>query len=476
MRRARPDHETDGRRRQSQRDGDQRARSEADTTAREQPLAALHRAGGNQAVQSAVDNERVARSGAGSRVPDTTPETDRNTRKTDTQTTEGETETPGAQTPSRRESALERAIQPKLEVSNPTDRYEREADRVAAAVMRSENETQPRTADLEPALQRMCSRCRKRLQHGKPLDCEECEAQLQRAVDASGGHTIDDDSEVARQVRQARSGGRQLPAETRSFFESRMGQDFGDVRVHTDSQADRAARAVDARAFTLGSDVVFRSGEYRPNSRSGKRLLAHELTHVVQQGGADDAWTSRADDVSAERPTNRIQRIQRERLQRWEYGDTWAYDGVGPPPLGMERVPENERERVNEGMAIVERIVNNPNRYAACHDAFATHCTDSDHDTLPELVDKVKVWRDPGDGLGEHRPDSDHVAYSEKSYRIGRWTIAATIIHELAHMCGIGHGDDVDNEDAVAACGLPTVDDIPDSDSRTQDEQNDPQV
>ena len=167
---------------------------------------------------------------------------------------------------------------------------------------------------------------------------------------------------------------------------------------------------------------------------------------------------------------------KRERLQRWEYGDTWAYDGVGPPPLGMERVPENERERVNEGMAIVERIVNNPNRYAACHDAFATHCTDSDHDTLPELVDKVKVWRDPGDGLGEHRPDSDHVAYSEKSYRIGRWTIAATIIHELAHMCGIGHGDDVDNEDAVAACGLPTVDDIPDSDSRTQDEQNDPQV
>jgi len=318
----------------------------------------------------------------------------------------------------------------------------------------------------------MCSRCRQRFQQGKSLDCAECEAELQRAVDSGDERTIDDDSEVTRQINRARSGGRRLPEETRSYFESRMGQDFGDVRVHTGSQADRAARSVNARAFTLGSDVVFRSGEYSPNTRSGKRLLAHELTHVVQQGGADEARTSRADGGSAERPTDGIQRFRSERLQRWDYGDTWAYDGVGPPPLGMERVPENERDRVDEGMAIVERIVNNPDRYAACHDAFATHCTDSDHDTLAELVDKVKVWKDPGDGLGEHRPDSDHVAYSGKSYRIGRWTIAATIIHELAHMCGIGHGDDLDNEDAVAACGLPTIDDIPDSDSRTQDEQN----
>ena len=61
--------------------------------------------------------------------------------------------------------------------------------------------------------------------------------------------------------------------------------DFGNVNIHTDSESDGFNQSLDARAFTLGSDVFFRQGEYEPDSDQGKELLAHELTHVVQQGG-----------------------------------------------------------------------------------------------------------------------------------------------------------------------------------------------
>jgi hypothetical protein len=76
-----------------------------------------------------------------------------------------------------------------------------------------------------------------------------------------------------------------LPESERHFFEPRFGADFSQVRVHADGQAAEAARAVNARAFTLGRDVVFGGGEYQPRSSEGSRLLAHELTHVVQQNG-----------------------------------------------------------------------------------------------------------------------------------------------------------------------------------------------
>jgi hypothetical protein len=85
-----------------------------------------------------------------------------------------------------------------------------------------------------------------------------------------------------------RGGGRPLPRSARSFFEPRFGRDFADVRVHTGSKADRAARSVNARAFTVERDIVFRSGEYRPETTAGKQLLAHELTHVIQQNAGTE--------------------------------------------------------------------------------------------------------------------------------------------------------------------------------------------
>jgi len=467
MRRARPNHDADSGRRQSRRDGDRRETGGAGATTHEAPLASLHRAGGNQAVQSAVDDERISRSPADSHSPGDGRGTGRGTQETTAQRADaganarrtGESEFSERESESSdRESAIERAIQPKLTVSSPGDRYEREADRVAAAVMRSEDEAvdQSQSADGLPALQRMCSRCRQRFQQGKSLDCEECEAELQRAVDSGDERTIDDDSEVTRQINRARSGGRRLPEETRSYFESRMGQDFGDVRVHTGSQADRAARSVNARAFTLGSDVVFRSGEYSPNTRSGKRLLAHELTHVVQQGGGRDV-PSQESPVTAETERG-VQRIGGERLQRWKFGDPWKLNPV--PDNDWKEVPQDERDRVREAMGLIEPVATNPDRHPGCHGAFSDHCTASGVNSLETIFQNAILWKTENDALGEMIEGEYNVAYGDESYRWGDWTLAATFIHEFAHACGIEHANDFDNEDAVAACGFPTTDEL----------------
>lgn len=85
------------------------------------------------------------------------------------------------------------------------------------------------------------------------------------------------------QIASLRGRGNLLPEPMRAFFEPRFGRDFGGVRVHTDTRAAETARALNARAFTLGHDVVFGAGEYAPGTGEGRRLLAHELTHVVQQ-------------------------------------------------------------------------------------------------------------------------------------------------------------------------------------------------
>jgi hypothetical protein len=154
-------------------------------------------------------------------------------------------------------SVAEGTVQPKLAVSDADDEHEREAQRVADTVVRA-------------------SVSRRRSAPGG--------GGSGRAGGDGSGVAVDTDTERA--IRAARRGGRPLEAPVREEFEARFDRDFGDVRVHTDAAADRAAREIDARAFTASSDVVFREGEYDPDSPRGKRLLAHELAHVVQQGAA----------------------------------------------------------------------------------------------------------------------------------------------------------------------------------------------
>lgn len=183
---------------------------------------------------------------------------------------------------------VEDGLQAKLEVGRPNDRYEREADRVAERVVRESAGTVRGRTSVGSAggrVQRLCPRCRERARLGQPLDCPACERELQRE-EGSGprtpGNGRTDAPPVVGEV--LRSPGRPLEPTTRRFMEGRFGRGFGGVRVHTDSRAAASARAVNARAYTVGSDVVFGANEYAPGTTSGRRLLAHELTHVIQQG------------------------------------------------------------------------------------------------------------------------------------------------------------------------------------------------
>src|SRR5207302_209876 len=106
---------------------------------------------------------------------------------------------------------------------------------------------------------------------------------LQRAVGNSGvGSVVEEERSPVHDVVSS-GGGSALDPSTQTDMESRFGQDFGDVRVHTDGAADASARSVNAHAYTVGSNIVFQRDQYDPSSDSGRHMLAHELTHVVQQ-------------------------------------------------------------------------------------------------------------------------------------------------------------------------------------------------
>ncbi|WP_445627015.1 eCIS core domain-containing protein [Nostoc sp. DSM 114167] len=116
-----------------------------------------------------------------------------------------------------------------------------------------------------------------------PEDEEELQMKpmVQRQTNAGMAATPD----LEASINQARGGGQLMADNIREPMEAAFGADFSRVKVHTDGQSDQLNRSIQARAFTTGQDVFFRSGEYNPGSRGGQELLAHELTHVVQQNG-----------------------------------------------------------------------------------------------------------------------------------------------------------------------------------------------
>lgn len=105
-----------------------------------------------------------------------------------------------------------------------------------------------------------------------------------------------------------KGGGSPLPAGVRSEMEQGLGADFGSVRVHTDGAAAASAQAVQAKAYTVGDEIVFNHGAYAPDSDSGKHTLAHELTHVVQQRSGPVDGTPTGDGVAVSDPGDRFER------------------------------------------------------------------------------------------------------------------------------------------------------------------------
>jgi len=118
----------------------------------------------------------------------------------------------------------------------------------------------------------------------KPVQRGADEDEL-RAKSLPGGEGGPLGGDVERSIDGARSGGRPLDSGLRVQMEPAFGADFSGVRVHSDAKSDGLNRSLQARAFTTGQDIFFRKGEYNPGSAGGKELVAHELTHVVQQNG-----------------------------------------------------------------------------------------------------------------------------------------------------------------------------------------------
>lgn len=174
-------------------------------------------------------------------------------------------------------------VQPKLSVSNPSDGLEKQADRTADHVMRAPEQVPPTTRSAAPASVQ-------RLGEGTPSVAADAKAEIQHSL----------------------TGGRPLPNDVRSFMQPRLGADFGDVRVHADEGAASLSNHLGARAFTYRNHVFFGRDQYQPGTTVGRHLIAHELTHTIQQGATaqrPEVQREQAPPRVAPGPTPAVQRL-----------------------------------------------------------------------------------------------------------------------------------------------------------------------
>lgn len=234
-----------------------------------QPLADLHRTYGNQAILRTL------------RRPTITPDPGHPVQRLCNQCQ--------AELDEDRKPPSALGIQAKLTIGQPGDRYEQEADRVADQVMGLPDSPAPGQQAISSLpqrpqpLQRLCPTCEDELQRQAFDEEEKKEEEEPLQPKAATPGPMPPTPRLERQIQSLQGRGQPLPAATRRFFEARFGYDFGQVRVHADTQAAETARAVRSQAFTKGNHIVFGAGHYAPNSIPGRRLLAHELTHTIQQ-------------------------------------------------------------------------------------------------------------------------------------------------------------------------------------------------
>ena len=148
--------------------------------------------------------------------------------------------------------------------------------------------------------------------------------------------------EVEQAIQAARGSGQSLDSGVRAQMEPAFGADFGGVRVHTDNEAETLNRDLGARAFTVGQDIFFRQEAYQPGSSGGRELLAHELTHVVQQNG-DQVQRKLAVGQPGDQYEQEADRIARAMMQREQMALT--EDNAGRVRRQDEEEEEKEKEQ-----------------------------------------------------------------------------------------------------------------------------------
>ncbi len=189
-------------------------------------------------------------------------------------------------------------IQPKLTISTPGDKYEQEADTVSARVVEQINTpnfaAQGKARFMEPNIRRpqplaprqsalkVTPSKPKKLVHPIPTSTP----WIERMTAFTSRRTkLTAPANLETSIQQAKGGGQPIADNVREPMEQAFDADFSGVNIHTDSQANQLNNTIQSRAFTTGQDIFFRQGEYNPENREGQGLLAHELTHVVQQTG-----------------------------------------------------------------------------------------------------------------------------------------------------------------------------------------------
>jgi outer membrane protein OmpA-like peptidoglycan-associated protein len=242
-------------------------------------------------------------------------------------------------------------VQAKLTINPPNDQYEQEADRVADEVMRMPEPQVPRQAEeeeedliqTEPIADQITPLVQRQ------VEPEEEEELIQTKT--VGDVTPEVTPATSSGIQSLQGGGQPLSRSERGFFELRFGTDFSNVRVHNNTRAASIVQSVNARAFTLGHNVVFGAGEYSSDTLSSRQLLAHELTHVVQQNGGPTLFSRDKNSeniipnskelsiVSPEFPAHVVQQTGHDTAHN--VVQRACDDEIGPTPTGCNLVSKS---------------------------------------------------------------------------------------------------------------------------------------
>ena len=176
-------------------------------------------------------------------------------------------------------------VQAKLTVNQPGDKYEQEADRVASQVVQQINNPVSQLDQSETIQSKQLMR-----------------KSVSSPGTVTGGMAATPHLETA--IKQEQGHGQSISEDIREPLEQSFGADFSGVRIHTNDQSDQLNRSIQSRAFTTGQDIFFKQGAYQPGSRQGKELIAHELTHVVQQNSTNTLQTKIQRTKEDQKPAN----------------------------------------------------------------------------------------------------------------------------------------------------------------------------
>ncbi len=225
----------------------------------------------------------------------------------------------------------------KLALGRPGDPYEREADRAAAQL--AAGLPVPPISALPPGGLRP-----------KSLRQTDQEKEESQTLQAFGGSSVS--SSLDEQLTRPPSGGAPLPEATRSRMENGFGADFSGVRVHTGAEAVQMSQGLNAQAFTRGSHIYFGAGRYNPESDAGRHLVAHELTHVVQQGAAQQGHTTQ---TQASAAAGAVQRDDAP-AERGLLGRIWDATGGRLMQAGADMVWGLLRERAPQLAELLQAV------------------------------------------------------------------------------------------------------------------------